>query len=374
MLGDRRLRRDLERWQQSGWVTEAGARAIRAEIEAASSHLSLANVLAILAAVLLCFGAMTFVAANWQDMPRLARLGLLTALLWGSYGAAGWLQRRHLDGFAEAAILLGCGIFGASIMLIAQMYHIEGNPPDAVLWWGIGTALAALALRSNPAFCLAILLAGLWGAWETVMRGAVFWPYLLAWGALFAGLGFTTRWRPGLHLLALSLSGFVVTLGYLLSDGHRHDAVFLMGLATIAILVLAGPQIDRFLPVSRPGLVYGFLIAFAGLFNMQFIEGIWSGWPENPFRAANGMPLVGLAVISLALILGATFWGARAGHKPLTWIAYAAFCAELLGVYFRTLGFLLDTSLFFLFAGLLVAGLAFLAFHLHRRQIAAPED
>jgi uncharacterized membrane protein len=373
MLGDRRLRRDLDRWRQQGWVTEDGARAIRAEIEAGSTHLSLANVLAILAAVLLCFGAMTFVAANWQDMPRLGRLGLLSGLIWASYAASGWLFSRNLHGFAEAAILLGCGIFGASIMLVAQMYHIEGNPPDAVLWWGAGTALAAIALRSNPAFCLAILLAGLWGAWETAIRGEVLWPYLIAWGVLFAGLAFTTRWRPGFHLLAISLSGFVVTLGYLLDDGHRHDAVFLAGLAVMAAAVFAGPHIDRHLTISRPALVYGFAVAFLALFNMQFIEDAFTGSALGPYRAANGMPLLGLALISLALILGSVFWGTRTGSRALAWTAYAAFCAELLGVYFKTLGFLLDTSIFFLFAGVLVAGLAYLALRLHRRQLASTE-
>ena len=96
MLGDRRLRRDLDRWERSGWVTAAGGRAIRGELAQAGATLSLANVLALLAAGLFCFGAMMFVAANWQEMPRLGRLGLLLAMLAGSYGGAGWLYGRGL--------------------------------------------------------------------------------------------------------------------------------------------------------------------------------------------------------------------------------------------------------------------------------------
>ncbi len=33
------------------------------------------------------------------------------------------------------AVLAGIALYGASIMLIAQMYHMDGNPPDAVLLW-----------------------------------------------------------------------------------------------------------------------------------------------------------------------------------------------------------------------------------------------
>ncbi len=374
MLGDRRLRRDLERWEQSGWVTAPGARAIRTELGQSGTTLSLANVLAVLAAVLLCLGAMTFVAANWQEMSRLGRLVLLLAMLAGSYGGAAWLYGRGLEGFGHAATMLGCGSFGASIMLVAQMYHIGGNPPDAVLTWGAGTAAAAILLRANAAHALAIGLAGLWGAWETALRGDAFWPYLLAWVVLFAGLALTTRWRAGFHLLALSLTGFVISLGYLLAQGHRHDLVLLIGLAGMAVAAFLGPTIDRFLALSRPALVYALATAYAGLFAMQFLEGLYADPASNtPWLAANGMPLLALAVTSLAIILGALFLANRSGNRGLLWVAYCCFSLELIGLYFKTLGTLLDTSLFFLVAGLLLAGLAYLALRLHRRDLAHRE-
>ena len=59
------------------------------------------------------------------------------------YGGAAWLFARRLAAFAHAAVLAGIAVYGASIMLIAQMYHMEGNPPDAVLMWALGALLAA---------------------------------------------------------------------------------------------------------------------------------------------------------------------------------------------------------------------------------------
>src|SRR5919198_2101439 len=120
-----RLERDLPRWQAQGWVSKEGAGAILKELEAAGRGVGLSATLAILGAVLIGFAAMSFVAAHWQEMSKLARLALLFAGLWSAYGLAGGLFARRLDGFAHAAVLAGVGLFGANIMLIAQMYHMD---------------------------------------------------------------------------------------------------------------------------------------------------------------------------------------------------------------------------------------------------------
>jgi uncharacterized membrane protein len=116
----KRLERDLACWRDAGWVTAEGDAAIRAEIARGGRTLGLANSLAILGAILIGFAVMSFVGANWQDMPRLLRLGLLFGALWVSYGLACVLAQRAMSGFSHAAILLGASNFGASIMLISQ--------------------------------------------------------------------------------------------------------------------------------------------------------------------------------------------------------------------------------------------------------------
>src|SRR6185295_5972397 len=146
-----KVERDLARWQTAGWVNEAGASAIRADLQSRKSSFGVAPIFAILGAVLFGFAVMSFVASNWTAMSKLARLALLLATLWGCYGAAAVLFQRRLEAFAQAALLGGIAAFGASIMLIAQMYHMEGNPPDAVLMWAMGALLATALVRSPPA-------------------------------------------------------------------------------------------------------------------------------------------------------------------------------------------------------------------------------
>jgi uncharacterized membrane protein len=364
-----KLERQVEHWRQQGWVTETGAQAIRDEIHRGSARFGLSGVLGVLGATLLAFGAMMFVGANWQDIPRLARLALLGGGMWAAYGLAAWLYVRDHPAFGHAAVLLGSAIFGASIMLIAQMYHIEGHPPGAVLVWAVGTGLAAFLFRSNPAYALAIGLAGLWAGWETSLSEVLHWPYLALWAVLFAALTATTRWRFGYHLLALSLAVFVVMIGYTTEIGKGHWLTLVIGLVVAILAVVLAKPIDRVLAASRPAAAHGVAVAFAALFSIQFLDGTFyteSGLAD-PWLAANGMPLWMLGAGALVLLVGGLVAAAMTDNRGLMWVAYAGISIELLGIYFKTFGTLLDTSLFFLIAGVLVIALAIVAYKLLRR-------
>jgi uncharacterized membrane protein len=359
-----RVERDLKRWQAAGWVTDPGAAAIQAELQAAKSPFSAAPVLAVLGAVLFGFAAMSFVAANWSAMPKLARLMLLLVGLWGCYGAAGVLVRRQLEAFAGAAILGGIAVYGASIMLIAQMYHMEGNPPDAMLAWGLGALLAAVLLQSNAALAAAFVLLSVWTGWERMLASSPHWPFLLAWVVATAAAVWM-RWRPGLHLAALSLVAWLVPLGYLMLDHHAHWIVLLVGIAVAVGSAAAAPQIDRIAPISGLLFCYGLITAFAGLYNMQFIEGkvlYGSADVESIQR------LVLLAILALAMLLGAMLWAVKSDNRGALWLAYTGFAIEIFTLYVRTFGTLLNTSLFFLMAAVLVSGLAWAAYRLHQRK------
>ncbi len=359
----RRLDRDLPRWREAGWLSADGEGAIRADVAAQSRKVELAPVLGILGAVLIGFGAMSFVAANWNDMARLFRLALIFGGLFGAYGLAGVLFERRHPAFAHAAILAGVALFGAGIMLIAQMYHIEGHPPGAVLVWALGALLAGVVLRSDPTLALAMLLMGLWSGWEMSDSGGVHWAFLAGWGAVATAIAWR-RWVPGLHLAAVVLSIWIVSLGYVLFNGHGHGHGVVVGIGlVVAAAGLAAPAVsERWSAWSIPGVAYGMTIAFAGLFALQFVE------------SATLDTLILLAILALALVVGGIGYGLRVGSPALLWLGYAGFSVEVLGLYFKTVGTLLVSSLFFLSAGVIVIALAAIAYRLHARtsQEAAP--
>ena len=362
-----RLDRDLQTWQASGWVTAESAAAIRKDLAGRTSIFALGPILAILAAVLIGFAAMSFIAANWQAMSKLARLAMIFGGMWALFGLAHALFDRSKDLFGHAALLAAVALFGAGIMLIAQMYHMDGHPPDAVLLWGIGALATGLLMRSNPVLAAALVLFCTWSIMEFFDRTdswwrrdgmayvRIHWPFLLAWAGVAAGIA-STRWRPGLYLLAIALSGWIIFSGYLVGSGNTlggHGVVTLAGLGLVAASVLAGDRIDQWRRISGTLLAYGMVIAFAGALALQF----------GVDRRGDNILVTG--ALTLAAIIAALTWAWRTDSRAALWIAYAAFTIEIFALYLKKIGTLLGTSAFFLITGLLVAALAFAAYRLH---------
>jgi uncharacterized membrane protein len=363
-----RVERDLARWQSAGWLGEQGATAIRADLAARKASFGAAAILALLGAVLFGLAVMSFVAANWNGMSKLARLVLLCATLWGCYGAAAALFQRQLTAFGHAAVLAGIATFGASIMLIAQMYHMDGNPPDAVMLWMLGALLAAVLLRSNPALAATFLLMVSWTCWQRLLGGDAHWTFLITW-VIAAGVAASMGWRPGLQLAALALAVWLVPLGFLTLDHHAHWIVVLVGLLAAGIAAAGGKVIDRQQAFSSAALFgYGVAIAFAGLFIVQFVD-------SALLFGAVAKPAIGrlilLALFTLALLLAAMLWALANDNKPALWLGYGAFALEVFFLYVKTFGTLLNTSLFFLVAALIVSALAAAAYRLHQRKSTA---
>lgn len=363
----RRIEADVPRWQDAGWLAEEGARAIvedvRARETAHAGGLSnrLISVLALLGAVLFGAGILSFVAANWQEMPRLARLGLLVGGLWAAYGGAAFLFSRSLSIFAHAAVLIGATIFGASVMLVAQMYHLHGNPPDAVLVWAAGALMSGVVFRSNPTLVVSLLLVCLWGGWETQIREGVFLPFVPAWAVVAAALA-ANSCRYGLKVASAAIAVWMISLGYTLDTGHAHELVLALGVATAGCgfaLQSTGP---RFAEYGRLAFLIGFVVAIAALLALQFIV-----------AGSLGMLLV-LAVVTLGVAIGGIALGLRGDDRLLTRTGYAAFAVEVLALFLRTVGTLMGSSLFFVVAGAGVIALAAGAFFIDRRLRASRGD
>ncbi len=356
----KRVTRDLERWREAGWVSADGAKSILSDVAKGGGGLGLPAVLAVLAAALIGFALMSFVAANWQAIPRIVRFGMLVGVIWSAYAAAAALMSRDLKAFGDAAVVVGSAAFGAAIMLVSQMYHIDGNPPDGVLLWAGGALLAGCLFRSNPALGFAMILVSFWGAMESGQRFEVFWLYLAGWAVVTAAIVWQ-RWAGGLHLAAFALTAFVVSLGYLLETGLRHSIVTLIGLGTAAAAVTIGRTLPEWRGLAGLVLPYALVTAFAGLCAMQFIE--------NPRLDA----FIMLAALALVLTLTAIWLGLSSADRGLLWLGYLGFSFEALAVYSKTVGTLLGSSVFFLTSGILLAVLAYLAYRLHARQADLPE-
>ena len=141
------------------------------------------HIVVTIGAILIGVGVFSFIAANWQEMAKAAKIAIIVIAMLASY-SLGWFfrEKKHYIKTGEALILLGAIIYGAGIFLVAQMFHTRGNWPDGFILWMIGAILMALAAESFPLFYLAIPagLAAIFGHPFGILESAAGYnPFLL---------------------------------------------------------------------------------------------------------------------------------------------------------------------------------------------------
>ena len=404
-----RLKGDLERWVTKGWVQRQYAGDILNDAARAAPSSKIPMIVGILGAILIAAGVVLFVSANWQEMSKLARLVLLMGAMWFTFAIAVWLNRTSHKYMLEAVLMLAAAIFGANIMLIAQLYHIDNHYPDGIALWGTGSLLTALFLRSRAALVLAFGLIVWWAGSEILDFGRnPFWPFLPVW-AVAAVTTWFLSFRFGLHLAFLSLMAWLISslekLFKLFNLGD-NESVALMVLFLL-VMFIYGLLMHRKNPplslgfgraLARYGISGFMLLAFA----TQSMSLKDEGWPAI-------IPFIFLAILAAAVIAGAVWarmqkifssldmvlflafsiwfsvalfipalfnvwlqaaiflalaiwllmYGQTSDDRGLVVIALLAFGIEVIYLYVETLGSLLDTSVFFLLGGVLLVALSF---------------
>lgn len=177
------LRQEAQRWQADGLINGTQFQQLSDRYQFNQLDTQAKNrftlILLGLGSVLIGLGVITFVAANWQDIPRLARVALLFSVFVGVNfaGFALWRQPGDLwqSRLGQALLLLGALILGANMALMAQMFHIGGSPYGLFLTWGIGVLVMAYGLRLTSLGMLAILLIGIgyWYSWTGYLQSGL---------------------------------------------------------------------------------------------------------------------------------------------------------------------------------------------------------
>lgn len=266
-----RLKRDLELWIERGWVTPQNAEAILVSASGEATMRRVPQLLALLGAVLIGFAAMSFVAANWSDMSKLAKLVLLIGAMWAAYAAAFALDRRSHPAFAQAAVVGGLALFGATVAFIAQIYHVSTGDPRWILLWSLAALATAWALPSRPALALSFLLASLWSSWTPPIEGHAHWVFFLPWAAALI-LTIRLSWISGFHLAILTAYAWAaLNAEPLAANLHcgRGEIAALYILISLALWLLAVRTSQR---SSRFGSAiegYGIVGAFGLLWVLQ---------------------------------------------------------------------------------------------------------
>ncbi|KPF41743.1 DUF2157 domain-containing protein [Rhizobium sp. G187] len=355
-----RLKRDLDDWAQRGLIDAPLAERLLADHDQRAGGFSLGSVLGMLAATLIAASILMLVAANWDAIPRLVKLGGIIAMIW-IFNLGGWLARaREAKRIAAACLVLGSASFGAGIALVGQMYHLSGDNFTALLVWLSVTFVSALLFGSAALSAVTGLLAiaAFWAGLEdvgytTAAQGMwAYWPPVVA-----AGVGWLCVWTSAgraKHLAWLLLLQWV--WWFWLIDGEIWMAA---GVATVSVaifLLLAVPQSplsalrNRFGP---SGTFYPLVLALSALGTLHV-------------NTSGPLPTAVIAIAVLGLCLAAVIVEGR-GNGAVRYLAYGVFAAEVLYLSYETIDSILGTSAFFLLAGLFVAVIAFIVVRLEKR-------
>jgi uncharacterized membrane protein len=157
----------IEKWLEEGLINQDQAQKMLADIsdykkEQSSSKLIVT--LSTIGAILVGIGAILFIASNWQVMPNAIKVLVLLGFTLGSYylGYILKYQKQTLPKVGASLIFLASLLFGATVFLVAQMYHINANNHTLVLVWLAGIIPLVYVLKTKPIAGLSCLLFYIW--------------------------------------------------------------------------------------------------------------------------------------------------------------------------------------------------------------------
>ena len=317
-----RLAKELPDWAARGWVKAGAERAILDHVAAQGSGTPLLTyAFSILGVLLFGSGIITYFAANWGEIPKLIKLAILFGSLWLTYGAA-WhaLRDNHAPLLGQALLLLGAILFGANIMLIAQIYHIDSHFPNGVLLWSVGALVGAYLIRSQPMLVAAIVLGWLWTTLEIdhfMSRHQTHWPFLILWAA-FLPLIYRHRFSAALHLALIALLWWsLYAFGLERLFGNTGSKIYLVQiyfLAYLAVYLLGMlfATFDRLADFARTVQRYGIFAALVSAYALtspHIQSGQWGHlWGDKTLRAVAGSEYVALTFTALAIVVVLALW------------------------------------------------------------------
>lgn len=404
----KRLEADLGRWVGEGLVSPESAAAIRRSLAQEGGGFKLPALLGLFGGLLIASSVSAFVAANWEEIPRIVKLVMVLLAVACTLGIAARLESRGSTNGADAAATCGTLIFAAGVALVGQMYHLPTDWPGGALLIAIGALIVAFLLRSSGALVIALVGIAAWGGgrWDEREANA----HLLFWLPFLPALWLAAARHNRLvhHLAALILLGWFATLPGQYSLFRFDYGLLAYGLAVSVLFVALGAlAVDR----GGPGLVTAFLpwglIGLILTLNVELVRildkgealpgtALWQNylayglavpalvglgllgrerrfaWPlaialfmsllvPVLFWSGSAVSIVGKIVVAaliLAVAIAIVVAGSGGGVRRVSIAGSALFIIAVFALLGQTIGTLLDQSLFFLVGGALLIGLA----------------
>ena len=283
-----RLPSELSRWEADGVITAEQRQAIRARYSpaelaprSARARGRLVTGLSIIGVVLVGLGVIFFFAANWDGIDRWPKLAIILASIFLAHGL-GYYLRYHRDyqRVGSAMVLLACIIYGAGVHLVGQVYNVDVNDPRLMLFWFLGVLPLVYIVKSQPIQFLGLVL------------------FFLAVG--FRLPGWTDDVSRGEAVLGASL--FLILGLFILALGRMKE------------------EIAAFRPYSEVFELVGMITALGAVFVLTFKDVLSSDgglFVQGDTEIAFRIVIVAAGALTLALVLS-TAWLHRRNEQSFT--------------------------------------------------------
>ena len=373
--------RRLKAWEAAGLVDATTAARIREWESSHASPLAMRAVIGI-AALAIGLGLLSVIAANWDAVPGVVRLGVHFALM---AALALWLWRQaSTGGIAAEAGLFVLGMLGLTFFgHIGQVYQTDSPLWRPLTLWlvmfapllllrGTGwlTALLLMAVMIMAAWTFMSWTMGLQprlGAVDETARVvlAITAPVLLAAHAAWAQRRSSRQgfWRRLAELALLYAAGGASIVAIASADGPwRTDE----GSTRLlwSVLIASGVTLLTALLVR----------AFRRDPEGRVVADLWLGLAAMPLLAyaLSGSKIVA-ALLFMALWAGIAYTALRAGWRGAFQAAVGMIAFRLVLLSFELGGDLLTSGAGLIASGLLILGVAWLALKISKR-FAPPSD
>ncbi|PZE19486.1 DUF2157 domain-containing protein [Paenibacillus xerothermodurans] len=160
------------------------------------------GMLPLMGSILVGLGVLSFVAANWQDIHELFRLGMIVALMVALYAGGELFSRHGSQRLGIALMALGLISFGGGIVLVGQMFHLIAYDIASFIVWGTVGTLLTYFYRRRFLYLISILI--FTGAQWYSVNGMHHFS-AVAFGVMLTGLG-VYLWKHQDVLLAWCFS------------------------------------------------------------------------------------------------------------------------------------------------------------------------
>jgi uncharacterized membrane-anchored protein len=259
---------------------------------------------AVLAAALIGFGVVLWIAANWDALSKFGQFALVGAVIVGVSGVAAWSWPARVP-----ALLVALLATGALLALFGQTYQTGADPWQLFALWAALTLPACLASRHDVTWTAWVMVAftalSLWLVQSSgTFRPAGTAPMLSAWAAALAVTAVLGPWAaqvlahlrgatPWAYRLAVLLSCALIVQGALVDLLVWPNGTFTVYLCAVLVLGVVVAGLANAKPLDLPAV--GF-VALA-------LDVVLIGGVARLFLRSTGGEIASFLVIGVAAAL-----------------------------------------------------------------------